>query len=83
MLNGINALSGGAFSITEVTTDDSRVDWEKGTGVMMVEFKLNGTAYSYSAKKHNDWLAQRNLSRERNRNSRNCGWKFVYFKNRQ
>ena len=56
MLNGINALSSGAFSITEVTTDDSQVDWEKGTGVMMVEFKLNGTAYSYPAQKHNDWL---------------------------
>lgn len=62
LLAGINALSGGDFSITEMATDDSQVDWEKGTGVMTVEFKLNGTAYTYPAKMHNDWLDEGILS---------------------
>lgn len=62
ILEGINALSGGDFLITEMATDDSRVDWEKETGVMTVEFKLNGTAYTYQAKMHHDWLDKGILS---------------------
>lgn len=56
MLNGINALSGGDFTITDAKEDDSQVDWENWTGQITVRFKLNGKPCQYIAKVEGDWL---------------------------
>lgn len=56
ILNGINALSGGDFTITDVKEDDRQVDWETWTGQITVRFKLNGKPCQYLAKVEGDWL---------------------------
>lgn len=56
ILNGIQALSGGQFVISEVTYDTQHVDWENGRGFVQINFLLNGKPCEYKAKMESDWL---------------------------
>lgn len=56
ILNGVNAMAGGDFTITDAMQDMSDVDWEQGTGEVYVSFRINGDLYRYKLKMMNDWL---------------------------
>lgn len=56
ILNGVNAMAGGDFAITDAQQDMSDVDWENGTGTVHLKFCINGEPYEYKLKMMNDWL---------------------------
>lgn len=56
ILRGVEAISGGALSFTELEVDDSRVNWEYGTGRILIRFCLNGEPHKYTAKMEHDWI---------------------------
>lgn len=56
MLEGIQAMAGSDFQITDMEEDWSRVDWEEGTGGIAVTFLYNGNPCSYEAEVNDDWL---------------------------
>ncbi len=53
---GLLSISGGELPITNVTQDDSEVDWEKGTGSFRVTLCYDEREYSFTAKAMFDWL---------------------------
>lgn len=56
ILNGLNAMSGGDFTITDAAQDMSESDWEKGTGTVYIRFAIDGEAFKYKLKLAGDWL---------------------------
>lgn len=56
MLEGIQAMAGSDFQITDMKEDWSQVDWEEGTGVITVTFLYNGSPCLYEAEVNYDWL---------------------------
>lgn len=56
MMEGIRAMAGEDFELTEMREDCSQVDWEKGTGMITVSFRYNGNAHFYEADVDYDWL---------------------------
>ncbi len=56
ILNGLNAMSGGDFTITDAQQEMSDADWDKGTGTVLVRFHINGEQCEYKMKFMNDWL---------------------------
>lgn len=56
ILNGVNAMAKGEFTITDARQDMSDADWEKGSGAVRVSFCVNGIPYETEMKLENDWL---------------------------
>lgn len=56
ILKGVQALAGDSLAITDMEEDINGVQWEEGTGIIPVTFRINGTAYLYQAKMENDWI---------------------------
>lgn len=56
ILNGVNAMAGGDFVITETEQEMSDADWERGTGTVHVRFRIDGEQYEFKMKLMNDWL---------------------------
>lgn len=55
-MKGIQAISQGELTITDVNQDNSNVNWEEPSGTVMVTFCLNGIACRYNADFQGDWL---------------------------
>lgn len=53
---GLLSISGGELPITDVVQDDSRVDWDKGTGTFQISLNYNGKPYAFTAEAQGDWL---------------------------
>lgn len=53
-LEGLQTISG--LDLADAAQDDSSADWEAGTGILDVTYKLNGTPYSFQARLLYDWL---------------------------
>lgn len=53
---GLQAISEGELTFTDVTQDDSGANYEEGTGTVLVEFCLNGRQCRYEAAFMGDWL---------------------------
>lgn len=56
LLNGINALSRGEFSLTSPAVLTDGMDAAKQTGTVQIYFLLNGKPYLYDLKVDSDWL---------------------------
>lgn len=56
ILNGVNVMAGGDFSITDIRQDMSGADWEKGSGTIRLSFRIDGALYEYPLVFMNDWL---------------------------
>lgn len=56
ILNAVNAMADGDFTITDIKQDMTEVDWEQGTGKVYISFRINGDLYQYKLKMMNDWL---------------------------
>lgn len=55
-LNTIVALSNNEINITDIVEDTSNVNYEEGTGIQIVTFKLNEKEYKYEARVYYDWF---------------------------
>lgn len=55
-LQGIQAITGDDISITDISEDCSKVDFEKGCGTQTVRFQCNGKPYQYDAAVNYDWF---------------------------
>lgn len=55
-LNFINNLSKDELKISNISEDNSNINYEEGTGVKTVIFKLNDKEYKYEAKVYYDWF---------------------------
>lgn len=58
-MKGIQAISEGELTFTEVKQDNSGVNWEAPSGEVAVTFCLNGMACRYDAAFQGDWLDTR------------------------
>lgn len=56
ILNGVSAMSGDEFLLTNPAENLDRVDWDEWTGIIEVSFLVNGTPYQYEVKMEGDWL---------------------------
>lgn len=56
ILNGVNAMAKGEFTITEARQDMTDADWEKGSGAVHVSFCVNGIPFESEMKMEYDWL---------------------------
>lgn len=56
ILKGTQALSGNDFTFTAMAEDVSDVNWEEGTGSILITFACNGTPYEYNAQVEHDWI---------------------------
>lgn len=56
ILKGIQALSEDDFAFTDMEEDISDVNWDKGTGNILITFTCNGTPYEYNAPVEHDWI---------------------------
>lgn len=72
ILNGVNAMAGGDFVITDAQQEMSEADWEKGTGTVHVRFRIDGELYGFKMKLMNDWL-DTNVIREINKALKDAG----------
>lgn len=55
-MNGVIAISGGEFAITDIEEDTSQVDYDKNEGKQILSFKYNGKPYTFEAEFYGDWL---------------------------
>ncbi len=55
-MNGVIAISGGEFAITDIEEDTSQVDYDKERGKQILSFKYNGKPYTFEAEFYGDWL---------------------------
>lgn len=55
-LNFINNLSNNELEVTDISEDNDNMNYEEGTGVKIVSFKLNNDEYKYEAKVQYDWF---------------------------
>lgn len=55
-MNGVIAISGGEFAITDIEEDTSQVDYDKDEGKQILTFKYNGKPYTFEAEFYGDWL---------------------------
>ncbi len=53
---GLLSISGGEVPITDVAQDDSKVDWEEGTGTWIITLNYDGKPYTIKAQAMSDWL---------------------------
>lgn len=56
ILKGVQALAGDLLFITDLKEDTSGVQWEEGTGDILISFRINGRACQYKAKMEHDWI---------------------------
>lgn len=56
VLNGIIAISGGEYAITDIVEDTDQVDYENNEGVQILSFKYNGVPYTFEAEVNYDWM---------------------------
>lgn len=56
ILNGVNTMAGGEFTITDAKQEMSDADWERGTGDVYLRFCIDGKPYEYRLELMNDWL---------------------------
>lgn len=56
ILSSIHAMSGGRCQVTDIQTDTSQVEWEKGTGRITVRCRIGGIAQECTVSVMNDWL---------------------------
>lgn len=55
-MKGIQAISQGELTITDVKQDNSGVNWDEPSGTVVVTFRLNDTECRYDADFQGDWL---------------------------
>lgn len=55
-IRGLQAISEGELTFTDVVQDDQQVNWDEPSGVVVVRFCLNGTACQFEAEFQGDWL---------------------------
>lgn len=55
-MKGIQAISQGELTITDVKQDNSGVNWDEPSGTVVVTFRLNGMECRYDADFQGDWL---------------------------
>jgi len=53
---GLLSISGDQVPITDVVQDDSKVDWEEGTGTWIITLNYDGKPYTIKAQAMSDWL---------------------------
>ena len=53
---GLQSISREELTFTDVTQDNSQVNWEEPSGTVAVRFCLNGTRFQYDAQFAGDWL---------------------------
>ncbi len=53
---GLLSISGDEVPITDVVQDDSRVNWEKGTGTWIITLNYAGKPYTIKTQAMSDWL---------------------------
>lgn len=56
ILNAVNAMAKGEFTITDARQEMSDADWEKGSGVVHLSFNVNEIPFEYEMKLESDWL---------------------------
>ena len=55
-LNGVIAISGGEFEITDIVENTDDVNYEEDSGTQVLSFRYNGTPYTFEAIYFGDWL---------------------------
>lgn len=55
-LKGLQAISQGELTFSDVSQDNSKVDWDEPGGTVDVSFRVNGTQCRYRAQFQGDWL---------------------------
>ena len=55
-LLGIQALAPDEIQISDIVEDDSKADWDNGTGMIKVSFTFNGQSYTINARLNDDWF---------------------------
>lgn len=56
IMEGLNALGKGEFTLTNVSESGSGIDWESGGGELTVSFTYDGLPYQFVAQINNDWI---------------------------
>lgn len=55
-LKGLQSISQGELSFTDMVQDTTKVNWEEPSGTIAVSFRLNGIECRYDAAFQGDWL---------------------------
>lgn len=55
-LTAVDTLSASELGIANISEDNSRVDWDSGTGTKTVSFDMLGKSFSYKADFQSDWM---------------------------
>lgn len=55
-LTGVQSISRGELTFTDIEEDLSGIDWDKGEGVRIVRFLCNGSPYQIEVETQNDWF---------------------------
>lgn len=56
ILNAFQVMGGGEFELTDMKEDLQNVDWNSGTGAILVMFRYNKHAYAFEARMMYDWI---------------------------
>lgn len=56
IMEGLNALGKGEFTLTNVSESGSGIDWESGGGELIISFCCDGTPYRFTARIDYDWI---------------------------
>lgn len=55
-LLGLKDIGNGELEFTDISMDDSNVDWENGNGILEISFLFNGKPYIETARVQYDWF---------------------------
>lgn len=61
-LQGITSINQNEFVISDITEDQSQVDWEAGTGNIVVQFQYNGQPCQFQTEMYHDWFDAKAIS---------------------
>ena len=56
ILAGIDAMYGESCVVTDIRVDASEVDWEKGSGRIVIRYQVNGAPQECTVAMHDDWI---------------------------
>lgn len=56
ILKAFQVMGGGDFELTDMKEDLQNVDWDEGTGAILVMFRYNKNAYAFEARMMYDWI---------------------------